>query len=135
VLKSDHFNLAGVFVSEPKSEMVGDTLFWEVGVPHPIPRAIYPRACISRSASDPVCCGELTLSPARCSFPYQTVVTLKSAEAEDEYTIAFHRCDESPMGVGSVTAEIDIVEVNPGPDYVGAGLVRTTAACTTRIHF
>ena len=58
----------------------------------------------------------------------QTVVTLKSADAEDEYTIAFHRCDESPMGVGSVTAEIDIVEVNPGPDYVGAGLVRTVSA-------
>eukprot|EP00038_Savillea_parva_P002310 m.113156 g.113156 ORF g.113156 m.113156 type:complete len:505 (-) comp10794_c1_seq1:3309-4823(-) len=51
-----------------------------------------------------------------------TEITLKSAEAEDEYTVAFHRCDVSPLAVGSVSAEIDIIEVNPGPDYLGAGL-------------
>lgn len=53
----------------------------------------------------------------------QTEITLKSAEAEDEYTIAFHRCDVSAVSVGSVSADIEIIEVNPGPDYLGAGLV------------
>lgn len=53
---------------------------------------------------------------------WETEIDLKSKSAEDVYTVAFHRCDVSAMEVGSVSAEIDIVEVNPGPDYVGAGL-------------
>ena len=34
------------------------------------------------------------------------------------------------MDVGSVTADIDIIEVNPGPDYLGAGM-----APLSRIYF
>lgn len=82
VLKSDHHTLGGVRVTEPKSELIDDKLFWEVEI------------------------------------------SLMSPEAEDEYTIAFHRCDASPLSVGSVSAEVDIIELNPGPDYLGAGLVR-----------
>eukprot|EP00041_Stephanoeca_diplocostata_P012160 m.202573 g.202573 ORF g.202573 m.202573 type:complete len:469 (-) comp18837_c0_seq5:64-1470(-) len=53
---------------------------------------------------------------------WTSVVSLKATSAEDVYTVAFHRCDVSSMHVGSVSATIEITEVNPGPDYVGAGL-------------
>eukprot|EP00040_Diaphanoeca_grandis_P015387 m.78507 g.78507 ORF g.78507 m.78507 type:complete len:488 (+) comp25120_c0_seq1:80-1543(+) len=53
---------------------------------------------------------------------WTTMIDLKSTAAENIYTVAFHHCDLSLMEVGSVSAEIQIVEVNPGPDYLGAGL-------------
>lgn len=61
---------------------------------------------------------------------WESTISLKSSSAEDVYTVAFHRCDVSSMEVGSVSAEIDIVEVNPGPDYLGAGM-----APLARIYF
>jgi len=71
--------------------------------------------------------GGVAVSPPELSIVdgnayYSTIIDLKSRLAENIYTIAYHHCDESPMDVGSVSAEIYITEVNPGPDYLGAGL-------------
>jgi hypothetical protein len=53
----------------------------------------------------------------------QAVLTV-DADAEEVYTIAFHTCWGSLEA--SVDVSIRLVEVNPGPDYLGAGLVRVS---------
>ena len=49
---------------------------------------------------------------------------MENANAEDVYTIAFHTC---ALGEAAVDIDITLVEVNPGPDYLGAGQVESKA--------
>lgn len=46
------------------------------------------------------------------------VISLDTPDAADIYTLAFHVCSKE---VPWVDLEIDIIEVNPGPEYLGAG--------------
>jgi len=50
------------------------------------------------------------------------LISLKHKSAEDMYSIAIHYCNESPMLVGSYDMKLLVVELNPGPDFLGAGL-------------
>ena len=50
------------------------------------------------------------------------LISLKHKSAEDMYSVAVHYCNESPMKVGSYDMKLLVVEVNPGPDFLGAGL-------------
>ncbi|EGD75253.1 hypothetical protein PTSG_12506 [Salpingoeca rosetta] len=49
----------------------------------------------------------------------QVVLSLNDKAGEDIYTVAFHIC---AFGPPAIDAEIRMIEVNPGPDYLGAGL-------------
>lgn len=50
--------------------------------------------------------------------------------AEGLYTIAIHYCNKSPYAPGSITVDLWVVEMNPGPEYLGAGL-----APVSRVYF
>merc|ERR1719272_159600 len=50
------------------------------------------------------------------------LISLKHKSAEDMYSVALHYCNESPMKVGSYDMKLLVVELNPGPDFLGAGL-------------
>lgn len=57
----------------------------------------------------------------------EAVLTVSTAAAEDVYTLAFHTCSyASASSYAPETAAVSVifrlVEVNPGPDYLGAGL-------------
>eukprot|EP00039_Didymoeca_costata_P019675 m.338483 g.338483 ORF g.338483 m.338483 type:complete len:505 (-) comp18435_c0_seq1:125-1639(-) len=49
-------------------------------------------------------------------------VSLKTYTAENMYTVSVNYCNESPLKVGSIDMMLEVEEVNPGPDYLGAGL-------------
>lgn len=49
----------------------------------------------------------------------QVTLSLNDRMGEDIYTVAFHICEYGPP---QVDAEIRMVEENPGPEYLGAGL-------------
>jgi uncharacterized membrane protein len=47
---------------------------------------------------------------------------LKNSASENMYSVAFHYCNLSPIQVGSVDMRLEVVEMNPGPEFLGAGL-------------
>eukprot|EP00043_Microstomoeca_roanoka_P007999 m.77252 g.77252 ORF g.77252 m.77252 type:complete len:497 (+) comp14058_c0_seq2:492-1982(+) len=55
---------------------------------------------------------------------YQVMLSLTEPAGEDIYTVAFHICEYAPA---DVDAEITMIEVNPGPEYLGAGLAELPA--------
>lgn len=52
---------------------------------------------------------------------FKAQLSVDQEASEDVYTIAFHTC---ALQVASIDVDIRLEEVNPGPDHLGAGLVR-----------
>jgi hypothetical protein len=49
-------------------------------------------------------------------------ITLQDKAHEDLYSIALHHCNEAATLVGSIDFDVEITEMNAGPEYLGAGL-------------
>lgn len=49
------------------------------------------------------------------------LVSVSEVGIEDIYTLAFHICSKSPSSPAGVTMKLSIVEMNSGPEYLGAG--------------